>query len=290
VQRDGLSIGGAVGRLLAGAVVAMFLVGACGAGASSSAVPGLDRVKAAGALTTCIDLSSPPSASYAADGATPEGFDVDIAAEIARQWGVTSRFYKTADFDYLIRDLRAGKCDLVIADMTSTFGDRAAQVDFVDYLRTWVALVVAADDPKGIGTLEDLAGKSVGVEPTDVFSSAAIKATSDDLVAAGKSPIKIVTASQTAEAWVGQLVSGQVDALAGDSVVAAYRVARPPYAGTSEVSGPAINPQPLGIAIRKDDAGMKASVTAAIDAMYADGTMKAIVQKRGIASAVELLK
>jgi ABC-type amino acid transport substrate-binding protein len=35
---------------------------------------------------------------------------------------------------------------------------------------------------------------------------------------------------------------------------------------------------------------MKEAVAAAIDAMYADGTMKAIVAKWGLTDAVELLK
>ena len=85
-------------------------------------------------------------------------------------------------------------------------------------------------------------------------------------------------------------MAGRIDALAGDSVDVVYRVDKPPYAGTSEIGGPALDPQPIGIAIRKDDAGMKEAVAAAIDAMYADGTMKAIVEKWGIADAVELLR
>jgi len=35
---------------------------------------------------------------------------------------------------------------------------------------------------------------------------------------------------------------------------------------------------------------MKEAVAAAIDAMYADGTMKSLVAKWGLADAVELLK
>jgi ABC-type amino acid transport substrate-binding protein len=56
------------------------------------------------------------------------------------------------------------------------------------------------------------------------------------------------------------------------------------------VGGPAIDPQPIGLGIRKGDAGMKAAVAAAVAAIYADGTMKSIVDKWGIADAVELLK
>ena len=233
-------------------------------------------------------MTYPPSASYAADGTTPVGFDIDIAAEIARRWGVTSAVNNT-EFDYLLRDLRAGSCDLVISSMTSTFGDRATKVDFVDYLRPWTGFLVATGNPKGIQAVEDLAGKSVAVE-RGFASEASLKAASDDLVAAGKPAIELVWDTKSDEGWVEELVAGRVDALAGDSMDVVYSADTPPYAGASEVGGPAIDPQPIGIAIRKGDAGMKEAVAEAIDAMYADGTMQAIVEKWGMTDAVELLK
>jgi polar amino acid transport system substrate-binding protein len=233
-------------------------------------------------------VSYPPGEAYAADGTTPEGFDIDIAAEIAKRWGVTSEVQATY-WDALLPTLRGNGCDLVISTMSSTFGDRAKQADFVDYLQPWTALMVAAGNPKGINTAEDLAGKSVAVEP-GVAPEAALRAASAELVAAGKPAIEIVTATQSDEKWVEELVAGRIDALAGDSVSVVYHAPLPPYAGMAEVGGPALDPQPIGIAIRKDDAGMKEAVAAAIDAIYADGTMKAIVEKWGIADAVELLK
>ena len=284
-----------VGLVLALAGVTM---GGCGAGASPSAEPagtsaaGLvvpGRVLTAGTLTWCTDVGYPPGESYAADGTTPEGFDIDIAAEIARRWGVTSEILPTG-WDALLPTLQGNGCDLVISSMTSTFENRAAKVDFVDYLRPWTALVVAAGNPKGIAALEDVAGATVGVESSDIFTQAALKAASADLVAAGKPAIVIVKDTQSEETWIEDLVSGKADALAGDSVHAAYHVALPPYAGKAEVGGPAIDPQPIGIAIRKDDAGMKEAVAAAIDAIYADGTMQSIVERWGIAGAVELLR
>ncbi len=259
-------------------------------GASSSAglvVP--DRVNAAGKLVWCASVDYPPFESTAADGTTAEGLDVDIAAEIARRWGVTSEVRATS-WNLLLSNLGAGTCDLVISGMTSTVGGRTEQADFVNYLRTWTAFLVAPGNPKGISTLEDLAGKSVAVAPGTLTTEPDLKAASDQLVAGGKPAITISVAARSDELWVDQLALGRIDALAGDSVDVAYHLARPPYAGTSEIGGPAINPQPIGIAIRKDDTGMKAAVGAVIEAMSADGTMKAIVEKWGVTDAVELLR
>jgi polar amino acid transport system substrate-binding protein len=243
-----------VGVLAVGAVLLLVRPGqpAAGGRASPTVAPGAaaaafvapDRVKAAGTLTACVDMTYPPSASYAADGKTPEGFDIDIAAEISRRLGVANGIHNV-EFDYLIRDLRAGKCDLLIGDMTSTFGNRATQVDFVDYLRPWTGFLVAAGNPRGIRTAEDLAGKSVAVEP-GFLSEASLRAASADLVAAGKPAIEIVTTTRSDEAWVEELVAGRIDALAGDSMAVVYDADKPPYAGKAEVGGPAIDPQPIG--------------------------------------------
>jgi len=295
------------GRLLAGSAAIALIAGCSGGGTTSTpeggaSLTGPDRVKAAGTLVWCADTWFPPFESTAAGGPAEVGteavgLDIDIAAEVAKRLGVTSRIDPT-EWDSLLSNLSSGACDLVISGMTSTFGGRAEKADFVDYLRTWTGFLVAAGNPKGIRTVEDLAGKSVAVALGSSIE-ASLRAASADLVATGMPAIEIVTVSTShtvkdrsdSEAeWIKRLAAGQVDALAGDSATDAYYVDKPPYAGVSEIGGPALDPQPLGIAVRKDDAGMMEAVAAAIDAMYADGTMKAIVEKWGLTDAVELLK
>lgn len=303
MRRRGARVPGAIGRALTAGAIVMLLIGACSSGTSPTATLGgsaaapvgsaagpvaPDRIKKAGTVAWCVDVAFPPFESYAADGTTPEGVDIDIAAEIARRWGVTSEVRATS-WDALLPTLRGNGCDFVISGMTSTYAKRTEQADFVDYLRSWTAFVVAAGNPMGIHTVDDLAGKTVAAEP-GVTVEADVMAASADLVAAGKPAIKVVWRTQSEAQWVDDLTAGRVDALAGDSAAAAFEIPKPPYAGKSEVGGPALNPQPIGIAIRKDDAGTKAAVGAAIDAMYADGTLKAIVDRWGMTDALEMLE
>jgi polar amino acid transport system substrate-binding protein len=254
------------------------------AAAPSIAVPA--AITTAGKLIWCVDVSYPPEESYKADGTTAEGSDIDIATEIGKRFGVTSQIDNTS-FTGIIASLTTKKCDLIISGMNDT-AERQKEVDFVDYLKVGQGLLVLAGNPKGIHELEDLSGKAVAVQ-LGTTNKDALDAENVKLKAAGKAEIDVQTFDQDTDAFQ-QLAIGRVDAYSGDSPVCAYYAAKPDNAGKYEVGGTPIDPAPIGIAIRKEDTDLKAAVQAAIDAMYADGTMKSIVDKWGMTNAVVLLK
>jgi polar amino acid transport system substrate-binding protein len=243
-------------------------------------------ITTAGKLVWCVDVSYPPEESYKADGTTAEGSDIDIAMEIGKRFGVTSQIDNTS-FTGIIASLTTKKCNLIISGMNDT-AERQKTVDFVDYLKVGQGLLVKAGNPKGIKTLEDLSGKTVAVQ-LGTTNLDALTAENVKLKTAAKPEIGIQTFDQDTDAFQ-QLALGRVDAYSGDSPVCAYYAAKPDNAGKYEVGGTPIDPAPIGIAIRKEDTDLKAAVQAAIDAMYADGTMKSIVDKWGMTNAVVLLK
>ena len=243
-------------------------------------------ITTAGKLVWCVDVSYPPEESYKADGTTAEGSDIDIATEIGKRFGVTTQIDNTS-FTGIIASLTTKKCDLIISGMNDT-ADRQKQVSFVDYLKVGQGLLVKAGNPKGIHGLEDLSGKAVAVQ-LGTTNLDALTAENVKLKTAAKPEIGIQTFDQDTDAFQ-QLALGRVDAYSGDSPVCAYYAAKPDNAGKYEVGGTPIAPAPIGIAIRKEDTELKAAVQAAIDAMYADGTLKSIVDKWGMTNAVVLLK
>lgn len=280
---------------LTGAV--LFLVSACTGAASPSAsapasapaasvITAPAAIAAAGKIVWCVDVSYPPEEFYAADGTTAQGSDIDIATEIGKRLGVGTQIDNTG-FDGIIPALLAKKCDLIISGMNST-EERKKQVDFVDYLKVGQGLLVPAGNPKGIHTLDDLSGKAVAVQ-LGTTNKDALDAKNEELKAAGKPTIDIQTFQADTDAFQ-QLALGRVDAYSGDSPVAAYYAAKPENKGKFEVGGTPIDPLPIGIAVRKEDTDLKNAVQAAIDAMYADGTMKSIIDKWGMTNAVVLLK
>lgn len=256
------------------------------AAASAAAITVPDSVKAAGKLVVCSDISYPPEEFYAADGTTAQGSDIDIANELGKRFGVKTEVDNT-NFDGIIAALVAKKCDVVLSGMNDT-EERRKEVDFVDYMKAGQGLLVPKGNPKNIKTLDDLSGKSVAVQ-AGTTNADALAAKNAELEKAGKAKIDIQTFTRDTDGFQ-QLQLGRVDAFSTDSPVIAYYASLPGNSDKFEVGGSPIDPIPVGAAIRKDDAQMKTGVTQAFDAMYADGTMKAIFEKWGMTQSVVLLK
>jgi polar amino acid transport system substrate-binding protein len=284
-----LSVRRALGLLAVAALAFSACTSSGGSSASAgagAAIPPPDSIKTAGKIVWCVDVSYPPEEYYGADGTTPQGSDVDIASNIAGRFGVTSEVDNTG-FDGIIPALLAKKCDLIISGMNST-DERKKQVDFVDYLKVGQSLLVPAGNPQNIKTLDDLSGKAVAVQ-LGTTNAETLTAKSNEFTAAGKAAIDIQTFQADSDAFQ-QLAIGRVQVFFTDSPVVVYYNTLPENKGKFDIGGTPIDPIPTGIAIRKEDTALKTAVQAAIDAMYADGSLKTVVDKWGMTNAVELLK
>ncbi|MFD1736372.1 transporter substrate-binding domain-containing protein [Bacillus salitolerans] len=89
------------------------------------------------------------------------GFDVDIAKYITNELGYELEIVDM-DFTTLITAMNGGKADFILAGMTPT-PERLENADFSDIYFTAKHLIVSKKD-SGINTIDDLAGKKVGVQ------------------------------------------------------------------------------------------------------------------------------
>ena len=252
------------------------------AAVAAAAVTPPPAIKSAGKIVFCTDATYPPEESIPTGSTNPVGSDIDIGSAVAAQMGVKASF-KNTTFDSIIAALKAKKCDAVISGMNDT-PDRRKQVDFVDYLKVGQSLMVKHGNPEHISSLASLAGKSVSVE-SGTTNRDFLAAQSAKLVKAGKKAISIKTFPKDTDA-ASALKAGRVDAYFGDSPVVVYYALKDK---SFSVGGSPINPIPIGIAIRKHDP-LKAATVKALNALYANGTMKKIVAKWGMTHAVTLLK
>ncbi|HEU5278413.1 MAG TPA: ABC transporter substrate-binding protein [Gaiellaceae bacterium] len=228
-------------------------------------------ISSAGKLAFCSDITYPPEEFY--EGSKPVGSDIDIGTEIAKRMGVKAEFDNTG-FDGIIPALLGKKCDAIISGMNDT-PERRKQVFFVDYIKVGQSFMVKKGNPENITGIPSLAGKSASVE-VGTTNKDFLDAESKKLQAQGKKRIDVVTFPKDTDA-ANALKTGKVDAYFGDAPVVAYYIEKDP--ASFAFGGKPVNPIPVGIAIRKGDTELQQAVQQAVDAMYADGTMKKILDK-----------
>jgi ABC-type amino acid transport substrate-binding protein len=100
------------------------------------------------------------------------GFDVDLAKMITKELGYE---FEIVDMDFtgLIPALQSGKVDFVLAGMTPT-KERKKSVDFSDVYYVSRNMIVSKKG-SGIKTVEDLKGKTVGVQTGSIQEGEAQK-------------------------------------------------------------------------------------------------------------------
>jgi polar amino acid transport system substrate-binding protein len=153
-----------VGALLVAAVLAL---GACGSDDETSGGGGAAKSEADvglikdGEIVTCTHLPYEPFQFE--KGGKIVGFDVDLIDLVAKKLGVKQSIVDTP-FEGIQsgEDLNARKCDIAAAAMTIT-PERQEKIAFSSpYFDANQALLVKKDS--GISSLEDLTGKTLGVQ------------------------------------------------------------------------------------------------------------------------------
>ncbi|MDR1264976.1 MAG: ABC transporter substrate-binding protein [Propionibacteriaceae bacterium] len=151
------------------AALALVLAG-CGSTGSDNTGSGDDNAQAAdytvvaGKLTVCADVPYPPFEDFddsTASGFT--GFDVDLVQAIADRLDL-ELVMMDSDFDALQSGLvlTSDQCDMGASAITITEA-RKANIDFAEpYYDSLQSLLVKTSS--GIASLDDLAGKTIGVQ------------------------------------------------------------------------------------------------------------------------------
>jgi ABC-type amino acid transport substrate-binding protein len=195
-----------------------------------------------------------------------QGFDVDIARELAR--GI---FGKEADIDKFIEwvpvvsasripTLQENKADIVIATMTITPA-RKEQIDFSDvYFRTGQRILVKKDNA-AVKEVADLNGKRV----------CSAKGSTSEANLRKEAPQATLELQDSYPPCLILLQQGRVDAISTDETILFGLAVQDP---TTKVVGKYFSDEPYGIGIKKDTgdrAGFVAFINAQLSAMFTDG-------------------
>jgi polar amino acid transport system substrate-binding protein len=154
----------------AGLVALLLIAAACGGGDDDGGTGGgsqagaeglLADVMERGTLRVSTDPAYPPQ-SFLNEQGEMEGFDIDVATEIANRLGVEVA-WETPAWDTIIAGNWAGRWDLSVGSMTVT-PEREEVLHFTPAYYYTPAAVAVHDDNSTVSDLEsDLDGKRIGV-------------------------------------------------------------------------------------------------------------------------------
>ena len=249
-------------------VTALFLLGVAAALAVVGSAGASRHLAKATAFSYCDDPTFPPMESTTTAG-KPIGFDIDMAAAIAKQMGGTAKFQHTA-FSGLLPALGAKKCDVVLSGIFVT-QDRTKQFPAVPYMHSHRALLVAGGNPKHITSVAALKGKRVAVQAGTKYKQ---------FLKAQKSKLGFSLQSYPGDTdAIAQLLLGRADAVLTQDTEGAYQMKQHPGKIGIGYLFPAFDT--FGIYYRKGDA-IGAKLAAAIKALKADGTLGKLAAKYSI--------
>jgi polar amino acid transport system substrate-binding protein len=247
---------------MAALAVATLFIAACGSSSSSSS----DTTSATKAtkITVCSDMPYKPFEFD--DNGTTTGFDYEVVSAMAATFDA-SVTVRTTPFDTIIPSLAAGDCQMIASAMTIT-DERAQKVNFTDpYFDADQSLLILEKNADTYKTLDDLAGKTIGVQSG---TSGA------DYAEANKPAGATIKEFQTGDEMFPALISGDVDAALQDYPVNAYRATQDDQFKVTETFPTG---EQYGFATTKENTELLAQLNTALAAIKADGTYQAIYEK-----------
>ncbi|MFV0461932.1 MAG: transporter substrate-binding domain-containing protein [Nostocoides sp.] len=170
----------------------------------------LQSVLERGKLRVADCLSFAPF-GYTNEAGKPEGYDIDIANEMAKELGVDLEVVDTTSANR-IPNLKTDKVDVVICNFTRN-GERQKEIDFTDpYVVATQSLLVKSDS--GINDVAGMTGKTV----------ATVKGSTNGDAVTSVNPKAKVQQFDSASAAILAVQQGQADAMVEDSNYLAYQV------------------------------------------------------------------
>jgi polar amino acid transport system substrate-binding protein len=233
-------------------------------------IPDADLVKA-GVLTMSTNPTLPPLQFVDSAGAL-KGMRIELGTEIAKRLCLKPDYIKI-EFDAMIPGLQGGRWDMINTGIFFTPA-RVKLMYMIPYENQAISISVANKDKDKITKVEDLGGKTIGVE-IGGFEESKTKALAADLKAKGLPDLTVRTFDTFAIAYQA-LKAGQVDAVTSIDGVAKEYQDRGDF--TRAISG--LYPAPVALAFKSKD--LAKAVKDVLDGMRKDGSYDKLFATYGV--------
>ncbi|MCZ8514729.1 transporter substrate-binding domain-containing protein [Paenibacillus filicis] len=228
----------------------------------------LEQIKKSGKLKVGLMGTYAPY-NFLNDKHEVDGFDADVAKEVAKRLGVQAEFI-TGEFSGLIEGLQKEKYDALVSQVTIT-DDRKKTMDFsTPYIKNAVNVIVKADNTT-IKSIDDFKGKKVGVglgtNDEKYLRETVLPKVGNFEIATYNDVITSLT----------DLNVGRIDATINNVFAIKPLVEKNNF--KIKTVGQPIKEDSAGIAIRKNNPELLDAINKALADMKSDGTFKTIFQK-----------
>ncbi|MDT2739537.1 transporter substrate-binding domain-containing protein [Enterococcus canintestini] len=253
---------------LAVIAVSGMVLAACGNGNSNTKAATKDdswaKVEKGKTLTVATSGTLFPS-SYYNDKNELNGYDVDVAKEVAKRLGVKVTF-KEYNVDGQISSINRGEADFAAND----FGlskERAKKFSLsVPIKYSFDSMIVRKSDDSGIHSLADLKGKKAAGEPNTSYMKIAEKY--------GATPVTYDNA--TNDQYLTDVANGRTDVILNDYYLQKMSVAALPAIPVKILEDVYFNANHTGFLFVKEHKALKEKVDETLKAMQKDGSLKKI--------------
>lgn len=225
-------------------------------------------IDADGVFTVGFDQDFPPMGFVGDDGEFT-GFDLELAAEVAKRLGMEIKYQPIA-WDAKEMEIESGNIDVIWNGFT-TNGRENDYTWSKPYMENKQVFVVSKDS--GITKVEDLKGKKVEVQ----VDSSGEKALAENKELSDSFAELITTADYNTA--FQDLEMGATDAVAMDIIVAGYQLKKRGDGKYIILEDEPISTEEYGIGFKKGNTALRDAVDATLVEMAANKTLKSISEK-----------
>ena len=216
-----------------------------------------------------------------------EGFDPDVMLAVATALGRRLDFdrFEGADFDGIFAALDRGEADVVASGVTITDHRRTLALFCEPYVRSGQSLVVDPARTPDLRTIDDLAGRTVGVQHGNTSEPVV-----DHLLATGR----VAQVHRYAYPDIGEaledVANGGIDAFMKLEPVLRWLIRDRPALRVTQTG---ITREVLAVAVQRENTSLAADINAALGRLRSDGTLARIGRSwlgaEGAGSATEVV-
>ncbi len=235
-----------------------------------------ESIAKAGVINVGSDVAYAPVEFFEEGTQNVVGIDIDLCNAMAAKLGegFTCKFINTT-FDGIIPALQAQRFDIIMSALSDT-EERQAAIDLIDYFNAGTSILVARGNPLGIQTLDDLCGRTIGLQRGTIQEGLANEQKTK--CQGNGSDLEVLTFDKDTDALLA-LKAGRSVADMNDFPVAAYNARTAGGGDDFEVVGEQLGAGPYGIGVRKEDVGLRDALREALMAIVADGTYDDVLAK-----------